>query len=244
MSGGGRVNSAKRIEVRAGGPYLVRGRVPLVLKTQMVSEYGEPLAWRTCGSLEAEEPYLLCRCGQSRRKPFCDGAHQAIHFDGTETADAGATADRQLVYPGGIHIVAKHDDSLCMDAGFCANRVTTIERMVWATADTRVRSQVIAMIERCPSGSLTYTLEEGQPDIEPDLPQQIAVVTEITSEGPIAGPLWVTGWIPIQRADGMPLETRNRVTLCRCGRSRSKPLCDGTHRPPDLRGCGTGRSGP
>jgi CDGSH-type Zn-finger protein len=120
-----------------------------------------------------------------------------------------------------------------MGAGFCANRVTSVKRMVPETADTSVRSQVIAMIERCPSGSLTYAIEKGELAIEPDLPEQIAVVTEITSEGPITGPLWVTGGIPVERSDGQPFETRNRVTLCRCGRSKSMPLCDGTHRPPD-----------
>ena len=31
-------------------------------------------------------------------------------------------------------------------------------------------------------------------------------------------------------ADGQPFETRNRVTLCNCGSSSQKPLCDGTHR--------------
>jgi CDGSH-type Zn-finger protein len=224
------MNSGEKIVVRKDGPYVVRGSVPLVHKIQIVSEYGEPLAWQKGDSLEANETYALCRCGQSREKPFCDGAHLTIDFDGTETADTRLTADRQRVYPGGTHIVARHDDYLCMGAGFCANRFTTIKYLVLDTADTNVRSQVIAMIERCPSGSLTYAIEAGRPDIEPDLPQQVAVVTEITSEGPIEGPLWVTGGIPIERADGLPLETRNRVTLCRCGRSRKKPLCDGTHR--------------
>ena len=63
-----------------------------------------------------------------------------------------------------------------------------------------------------------------------DLPKQIAVTTEITASGPIDGPLWVTGGIQIERADGQPMEVRNRVTLCRCGASSNKPLCDGTHR--------------
>jgi hypothetical protein len=102
--------------------------------------------------------------------------------------------------------------------------------MVRRTRDTQVRAQVMAMIERCPSGSYAYSLEEGADDVEPDLPQQIAVTTEITSGGPIEGPLWVTGNIPVERADGQPFETRNRVTLCCCGRSLNKPLCDGTHR--------------
>jgi CDGSH-type Zn-finger protein len=246
------MRSGRRIVVMPVGPYLVYGHVPLVRKIQIVSEYGEPLAWQKGDSFQVGETYALCRCGQSRRKPFCDGAHRAAGFNGTETADPGVTADRQRVCPGGTHIVVKFDDSLCIDAGFCASRETTIERLVPATADTTVRSQVIAMIERCPSGALTYTVAEGEPDIEPDYPQQVAVVTEITSAGPIDGPLWVTGCIPVERADGQPFETRNRATLCGCGRSKRKPLCDGTHRPPDdlvQRGearpspCRRGRSG-
>jgi len=93
-----------------------------------------------------------------------------------------------------------------------------------------MRSLAIAMVERCPSGALTYKIEKGEDDIEPDFPQQIAATTEITSDGPIAGPLWVTGCIPIERSDGQPFNARNRVTLCNCGLSRNKPLCDGTHR--------------
>jgi CDGSH-type Zn-finger protein len=105
-----------------------------------------------------------------------------------------------------------------------------MNQLVAATNDTKVRSLVMAMVERCPSGSLTYRIEVEEPDIEPDLPQQVAMTTEITSDGPIAGPLWVTGGIPVERSDGQPFETRNRVTLCNCGHSGSKPLCDGTHR--------------
>jgi len=43
------------------------------------------------------------------------------------------------------------------------------------------------------------------------------------------GPLWVRGGIPIKSADGKPYEIRNRVILCRCGRSKNKPFCDGSH---------------
>ena len=72
------------------------------------------------------------------------------------------------------------------------------------------------------------------PDIRQDrvnaIRAQIADTTEITAEGPIHGSLWVTGYVPIERADGKPFETRNRVTLCNCGESKNKPLCDGTHR--------------
>ena len=117
-----------------------------------------------------------------------------------------------------------------MLSGYCEFNDAGLSRLVTATEDTKMRSLVIAMIERCPSGALTYRIEADGPEIEPDLPQQIAVTTEITSHGPIVGPLWVTGNVPIERSDGQPFETRNRVTLCNCGHSCNKPLCDGTHR--------------
>jgi ferredoxin len=117
-----------------------------------------------------------------------------------------------------------------MEAGFCGMARAALADYVAASDDTQARSLAIAMVERCPSGALTYRIEADDPDIEPDLPQQIADATEITSDGPIAGPLWVTGGIPIERSDGQLLETRNRVTLCNCGGSSIKPLCDGTHR--------------
>lgn len=220
----------KKIVVTEDGPYVVYGGIPLVRKVQIVSEYGEPLTWRTGAPIETPEIYELCRCGTSRFPPFCDVSHARFDFDGTETADSRPTAERQVRYPGGTRIIVRRDASLCMESGFCGNRFTNIEEMVAHTADPQVRAQVMAMIERCPSGSYVYSIEEGEDDVEPDLPQQIAITTEITSEGPIAGPLWVTGHIPIERADGQPFEARNRVTLCSCGHSESKPLCDGVHR--------------
>jgi len=221
----------KRIVVTRNGPYVVEGDVPLVSKTQVVSEHGEPLAWRKDGEISVSPgEYRLCRCGQSANRPFCDGSHQKVGFDGTETADTTLTGMRKSTVPRGTGIIVEKDSSLCMLSGYCEFRDVGLGRLLTATEDTKMRSLIIAMIERCPSGALTYRIEAGGPDIEPDLPQQVAVTTEITSHGPIVGPLWVTGNIPIERSDGQPLETRNRVTLCNCGHSCNKPLCDGTHR--------------
>lgn len=218
-----------KIVIRKDGPYEIHGGLQLVRKRQVVSEYGEPLTWRKEETLETPETYELCRCGRSDKKPFCDATHALVEFDGTETADTGSTVDRQAT-KNGTGIVVKRDFSVCASSGFCGNRAGNISKLVPKTEDTQVRAQVMAMIERCPSGSYTYSIERGGPDMEPDLPRQVAVTTEITAEGPIAGPLWVTGNIPIERSDGQPFETRNRVTLCNCGSSKNKPLCDGTHR--------------
>jgi CDGSH-type Zn-finger protein len=220
----------KQIEVISDGPYVVSGDIPLVSKTQVVSEYGEPLTWRKDGVFKTRMSYSLCRCGHSSNMPFCDSTHFEIEFDGTETAPIDLTVERQETYPGSQNIVIRMDFNLCTESGFCGNRMTSIAEMATKTADTQVRAMAIAMIEHCPSGALTYALKEGDQDIEVDLPKQIAETTEIISEGPIRGPLWVMGGIPIIRADGKPFEVRNRVTLCTCGRSQIKPLCDGMHR--------------
>ena len=223
-------SNEKKIIIRRDGPYVVKGNIPLVSRAQVVSEYGEPLTWKKDKTFETPETYELCRCGHSHEKPFCDGTHNDFDFDGTETADTRSITERQLSFPGGTHIHVKFDNTLCMESGFCGTRSAGILQLLQDTGDTDVRAHVMAMIERCPSGALTYSIEEGEPDIEPDLPQQVAVTTEITSDGPIEGPLWVMGGIPIERSDRQPFETRNRVTLCHCGLSGNKPLCDGTHR--------------
>ena len=219
-----------KIVIKKNGPYVVHGGIPLVRKEQVVTAEGEPITWKVTQQFETEQPYYLCRCGNSSEKPFCSGSHKRTGFDGNENADIRLSSARQNTLPGSEDIIVKRDGYLCMDAGFCGNRLTGIPRMMASASDTNVRSQIIAMVERCPSGSYTYRMPGDDVDIEPDLPVQIAVVTEMTSEGPIMGPLWVTGNIRIERSDGQPLEARNRVTLCRCGLSSIKPLCDGEHR--------------
>lgn len=218
--------SDARIVVVRDGPYLVSGGVPLVRKRKLVSENGDSLTWEKTDVIQTEETYALCRCGQSAAKPFCDGTHARVGFDGTETADPAPTAEHQVVHEG-FSLVVRRDGPLCMHSAFCIGRARRIPEMMADTHDSDMRAHVMAMIERCPSGSYTFAIDHDSEDIEPDLPISIAVTEE---EGELAGALWVTGGVPVVRSDGAPFETRNRVTLCRCGQSSNKPLCDGTHR--------------
>jgi CDGSH-type Zn-finger protein len=220
----------QKIQVTENGPYLVEGKVPLVRKTQISSEHGEPMTWKKTTELDLEESYELCRCGGSDNKPYCDGTHAMVKFDGIEEAATNTYDERKTIHLGSTGIVIKRDYSICAQSGFCGNRLANIKKLAEQTDDSIVRAQVIAMIERCPSGSYSYSFSSDEANNEVDLPKQIAITTEMTSDGPIAGPLWVTGNITIERADGKSMETRNRVALCRCGQSKNKPLCDGTHR--------------
>jgi CDGSH-type Zn-finger protein len=209
------------ITSRPGGPLIVKGEVPLVRKMAVHSEHGEPLAWKTGELLETGETYALCRCGDSSNKPFCDGSHAAAGFEGNDTADSSAYSDRANGL-GGSGITVRDDRSICVHAGFCGNRVTNIWKQVADTDDTLVRLAVINEVEKCPSGAITYRFEGDEADNEADYPTEIAAISD--------GPLWVTGAIAVTTSDGTKLEARTRVTLCRCGASANKPLCDGSHK--------------
>lgn len=208
------------IEVGENGPYHVAGGVPLVRTSKVETEQGEPVAWSVADRLETKDEYWLCRCGASDNKPYCVGKHQDSGFDGTEAAPTDAYADRAKTL-GGTGVAIEDDRGICTHASFCANRVTN----VWKAAkliddDPELREQIVEMVSRCPSGALTYTVDGTT--TEPELPVQIAVQRD--------GPLLVTGGIRVMRADGQTLEVRNRMALCRCGQSKIKPLCDGTHK--------------
>ena len=43
------------------------------------------------------------------------------------------------------------------------------------------------------------------------------------------GPYIVTGAMELRDADGSAYPVKDRVALCRCGASTTKPFCDGTH---------------
>jgi CDGSH-type Zn-finger protein len=51
------------------GPYLISGSV------RITDVDGREIA--------QPDQFALCRCGHSSNKPFCDGTHATIDFDGT-----------------------------------------------------------------------------------------------------------------------------------------------------------------
>lgn len=200
---------------------MVTGAVPVVRKTAVHSEHGEPMAWTTGDPLTDRATYALCRCGDSENKPFCDGAHTKAGWEGADTADSSTYDDRAKEL-GSDGISVRDDRSICVHAGFCGTRVTNIWKQSRDMSDSIVRLAVINEVEKCPSGAITYRFEGDDEDNEPDYPTQVGVIND--------GPLWVTGGIPVTTADGTELEVRQRVTLCRCGASANKPLCDGSHK--------------
>lgn len=115
---------------------------------------------------------------------------------------------------------------LCVHAGYCI-RAGGIWNLVRKSENPEARYTAIEEACTCPPGRLVICDNATGEAIEPELEKSIVLV-ECPSRGE-QGPLWVRGGIPIESSDGRQYGIRNRVILCRCGKSKNKPFCDGSH---------------
>jgi len=193
------------IEVVEDGPYRVSGAC------RVRNSRGEDVPTRG--------RFALCRCGSSSNKPFCDGTHAKIGFDGTRFTTV--SLDAAQPYRGkGITI---HDNrALCAHAGICTDGLPGVFRLghePWIEADGADAAAAIAIVQRCPSGALSYSLD----GVPPPAGSGEHLITASAN-----GPLFVNGSVEL-RAEGARPRDPGRYALCRCGGSKNKPFCDGTH---------------
>jgi CDGSH-type Zn-finger protein len=212
-----------KIKVTKDGPYLVTGGIPLLRMIVETDSYGDPCIWREVQRYPQQESYALCRCGKSLNKPYCDGAHIKQQFNGTETVSRELYLENVKEFLGPeLKLTDKRE--LCIGAAFCA-RGAGIRNLTVYSDRPGFKEMAIEEAANCPSGRFVIWDKQGNP-IEPFYEPSI-VVAEHEDGSP--GPLWIRGQVEIESMDGTIYEKRNRVTLCRCGKSLNKPLCDGSH---------------
>jgi CDGSH-type Zn-finger protein/uncharacterized Fe-S cluster protein YjdI len=86
----------------------------------------------------------------------------------------------------------------------------------WIQPDAAATERVVELVQACPSGALTYERTDGAAGEEPPVVNSVRV----RENGPLAF------HAELRLADGT---TALRATLCRCGVSKHKPFCDGSH---------------
>lgn len=72
--------AAARVVVSKDGPYLVSGSIPLAKQTIVADAEGGSESWLEGLAIKTQQNFALCRCGQSKTKPFCDGTQAQIKF--------------------------------------------------------------------------------------------------------------------------------------------------------------------
>jgi CDGSH-type Zn-finger protein len=214
-----------KIEVTKDGPYLVSGGLPLAEQWIVTNAEGESLDYREGKKYPARAQYALCRCGHSGTKPFCDGTHEKVAFDGTETASRRPYAEQEVAI-GAPTLVLTDVENLCAFARFC-DPGGQVWNLVAQADDPETRRLVEHEAGHCPSGRLVVRDRKTNEAIEPKFEPSIGLIEDTARQ--VRGPIWARGGIPIISAEGETYEVRNRVTVCRCGRSKNKPFCDGSH---------------
>ena len=211
-----------KIKIIKNGPYIVTGNVPLYEK--IIMPKGRGYEYKAGRELPQAEEYHLCRCGKSKNAPFCDGSHEKTRFVSTETASRDKYEDRADLYDG--EDIDLLDDNRCAFARFCHTELGKTWALLEDSDKKEYRNAAIKSASDCPAGRLTAIDKTGKA-IEPKYEPSIDILQDPERE--VSSGIFVKGNIPIESADGHIYEIRNRVALCRCGKSMDKPFCDATH---------------
>ena len=165
----------------------------------------------------------LCRCGESKIKPFCDGTHSKIGFIGKKEDDCVPSKLRDYK---GKEIVIHFNLVICSHKGACTKNLPEVfnfERKPWIIADNASVEKIIETIRKCPSGALSYSLNETR---HKDWGQNVRLKASHDGSFEIQGGILLKDDLN----SVIQLESTEHYCLCRCGASKNKPFCDGVHR--------------
>jgi CDGSH-type Zn-finger protein/truncated hemoglobin YjbI len=171
----------------------------------------------------------LCRCGESRLKPICDGACASNGF--SDRKDPKRVADKRDTYDG-VQLTVFDNRGICQHSGFCTDRLNTVFHTegAFVTPSGGRMDEIIRTVRDCPSGALSYGIDgiEARAQVDWDSSREPAI--EVSKDGPyrVTGGIPLRDWNgnPVKRAEGSSLE---HFALCRCGHSQNKPFCSGMH---------------
>lgn len=199
-------DDAPQINIRENGPLVVKN----------------VRSFRLPDGSEAEEKAIrvLCRCGQSKNKPFCDGSHNDSGFDGS----ASDVSHRDRVYPyEGAQVAVYYNKLLCSHAGECARLAPDVfdpAKKPWVQPDNGEVDLIKQVVATCPSGALRLSA--------PGQSATALTQDDVTVSVDRHGPIRVTN-VPIGAETWAEGQSEKKYVLCRCGKSGNKPFCDGTH---------------
>jgi CDGSH-type Zn-finger protein len=194
------------IEPEMNGPYLVTNVATLN------NSRGE--------RIDARPRMAFCRCGGSKNKPFCDGTHARIGFESKKLD--GRPPDRRDNYAG-TEVTIHDNRGICQHAGFCTDNLSAVFKLhqdPWIDPNGATAAAVIGQVRQCPSGALSYSVR-GTEHRDQSRPPAITVSKD--------GPYRVTGRVELKTEPWGDGAAKEHYALCRCGGSKNKPFCDGTH---------------
>ena len=195
------------IKLRENGPYLVTN-------CKRLQGLMDGKQYESPGTV------ALCRCGGSKNKPFCDGTHGKIGFSGEKEPDRAT--DKREKYVG--QEITIHDNrGICAHAGRCTDGLKSVFKLKqepWIDPDGDTVENIVATIEKCPSGALSYSID-GVEHRDHQAEPAILIAPN--------GPYVIRGGAELENTEFGEGASREHFDLCRCGKSNNKPFCSGAH---------------
>jgi uncharacterized Fe-S cluster protein YjdI len=114
----------------------------------------------------------------------------------------------------GERIEVTYDAARCLHAAECVRGLPAVfdtAKRPWIAPDATEAEAIAAVIRRCPTGALHYSLREGEPE-QPRVPTRVRL--------PEGGPVLLEGDLELEG------KRETRAALCRCEKSANQPYCD------------------
>jgi len=122
------------------------------------------------------------------------------------------------------------DQKRCIHAEECVNGLPNVfdpNEKPWIQPDNASVDELTNVIKQCPTGALHYELKKEESIEQP--PEQNVITLDKD------GPLYIHGEVVIRDMDENIVLKDTRVAMCRCGKSKNKPLCDNSHIEADFK---------
>lgn len=116
------------------------------------------------------------------------------------------------------------EPGICSHSEVCINCLPEVYNPYgkpWITIEKASTNQLIEQLNKCPSGALSYYMNDRGKSVATTKETEINVMPD--------GPLVVGGSIKVIDSEGNSISKTNKTAFCRCGGSGNKPYCDGTH---------------
>ncbi|VAV83545.1 hypothetical protein MNBD_BACTEROID02-69 [hydrothermal vent metagenome] len=119
----------------------------------------------------------------------------------------------------------------CIHAAECVKQLPNVynpNAKPWITINNATTDALKSQIDACPSGALTYKLNNVEKSIKMEATTKIDVLEN--------GPLLVHGTMEVTNSNGEKEIKEKTTAFCRCGVSQNKPYCDGAHKKAEFKG--------
>lgn len=172
--------------------------------------------------IETKPRMALCRCGKSEFKPYCDRKHLDFGFKGEREIEPDS---KRISRYKAKTLTIYFDKTICSHSAVCLNslpEVFDVERFPWVDPYGASEKKIMEVIEKCPTGALSYTTDDGKTCCE-NIHREPKIIVQDN------GPFDIEGGIELKDEYNSKPFVEEHYSLCRCGKSKNAPFCDGAH---------------